>query len=117
MMKLHFGIRTIAVLTVVTAIFCLGYRLGFERGDKNRVGRLDHFIQSTIGNGQWQQFDGHTSMGGGVVLTTDGCRYYDIDASGNWTPRPDPDDSVRLDALGAYGNPFADVDIDEDPFR
>lgn len=118
MMKLQFGIRAIAVLTVAMAIFCFGYRLGFERADKNRIDSFERFIQSTVGIAQWEQVGGPTSLGGEIsVLTTDGCKYYDIDVSGNWTARPDSDDSVRLDDPSAYGNPFADVGIAEDPFH
>ena len=111
-MKLRYGIRSIAAATIAVAIFCAGYQLGFERGDKNRIDGLHRAIQLMTGNGKWEQLGGATSIGGGVsVLTTDGCEYYELDASGN---RIASSTSKESDTRN---DPFTDLPIDDDPFR
>ncbi|MEM8672171.1 MAG: hypothetical protein AAGG48_31945 [Planctomycetota bacterium] len=112
MAKLRFGIRSIAALTVAMAVFCLGYQLGFERGDKNRIDTLHRIIQSTVGNGQWEQLGGPQTTGGGLsILTTDGCIYYDVDANGTRTIHP-----TNSETTNVSDDPFGGA-VDEDPFR
>lgn len=107
MTNVRFGIRTIALTTVAVAIFCMGYRLGYKRGDSNRIDTLHRLMQTATGNGEWMQLGGPASISGTKILTSDECFHHGNDDSENTSVPPR---SIDLD-------PRSDPFSDHDPFR